>query len=94
MGLAKAEMMRLEALEGVATGVALQAGALQTCPLHDEIVLTSDSPDGDRKTYALGTIMVKNGTIDGTREEFMAAIKSAIENASEECWICAKRLDE
>lgn len=94
MGRAKAEMMRQESLEGVATGVALRAGALRTCPLHDEVVLTADDPDADRKTYALGTIMVKNGEVDGTREEFMAAVKSAIENASDECWICAKRRDE
>lgn len=87
-------MMRLEGLEAVATGVALKAGALQACPLHDDVVLTVGNSEADRKAYAIGTNMVKSGEVDGTREEFMDAIKSAIDDASDECFICAKHRDE
>lgn len=88
MGRAKADMMRLKDMSAQATGVAVKAGAVKQCPVHDTIIEVCD-PDADKRAYAIGTNMVKNGEIDGTREEFMDAIKGAIEDASETCNICA-----
>jgi hypothetical protein len=49
------------------------------CPGHRDIVLSTDDHDAERRAYAIGTKMVKAGEVDGTREEFTAAIKTAIE---------------
>jgi hypothetical protein len=94
VGQAKKEMMRHDDLVAQATGVALQAKAVKTCDLHEDVILEVGDPEADRRAYAIGTNMVKAGEVDGTREEFMAAIKEAIDNSAEECGFCAKHRDE
>jgi hypothetical protein len=94
MGQAKKEMMRLEELEGAAMGVLAKTGAVKQCEIHDGIFIDQYDSDAMRQAYAVGTNMVKAGEVDATREEFMDAIKSASENAADECYICAKYRDE
>jgi hypothetical protein len=94
MGQAKKEMMRLEDLQDVAMGVACKAKAVKECEWHEGIFIDLGDPDAGKLAYAIGTKMFKDGEVDGTREEFMAAIKSALETAGDECPICAKHRDE
>ena len=94
MGQAKKEMMRLEDLESQAMLVLSKAGAVEECEIHDGVFIDREDPDAVKSAYAIGTNMVKSGQVDGTREEFMAAIKSAYENAADECYICAKYREE
>lgn len=90
MGQAKAEMMRREDLRNVADDVALRAKAIHECERHSGTYLTNSDPDAERLAYAMGTNMVKNGEVDGSREEFMDAIKEAISEAGWECPSCEK----
>ncbi|TPL79100.1 hypothetical protein FJ941_20920 [Mesorhizobium sp. B2-3-13] len=94
MGQAKKEMMRLQDLESQAMGPLLKAGAVEECPVHDGIYIDQFDDDAMKKAYAIGTNMVKNGEVDGTREEFMKAIQSAMGNAGDECGICAKNAED
>jgi hypothetical protein len=94
MGMAKKEMMRLQELEAHAMGVLVQAKAVEECPIHDGMFINQDDPDAVKHAYAIGTNLVKAGSVDGTREEFLGSIKSALESAGDECPICAKNRDE
>jgi hypothetical protein len=95
MGGVKREMERIEDLEGLAAGVALQAGALKECAVHSGELLYQGDPDADSRSYAMATNLWKKGDVDGTREEFMDAIKSAFENASHDgCMRCDKLMRE
>lgn len=90
MGMAKREMERHDDLVAQAIGVALQAKAIKECPIHDEVYLDAEDPEANRHAYAIGTNMVKAGKIEATREEFMDAIKEAIDGSGMECGWCAK----
>lgn len=68
----------------------LKAGVVEECPVHNGIYIDQLDDDDMKKAYAIGTNMVKNGEVDGTREEFMKAIQDARGNAGMECGICAK----
>jgi hypothetical protein len=95
MGREKEELIRIEELAGRATNVALRAGALRLCPLqHADIVLRTYDYEAAKLAYAIGTKMVTTGEVKATREQFMGAIKTAIEQAPETCWRCAKLRDE
>jgi hypothetical protein len=94
MGGAKREWERQQDLEAQATEPLLKAGAIRACCIHSDILINLEDPDAERRAYAIGTNMVKAGEVDGTRADFMDAIKSALENAADECPICAKYRDE
>ena len=93
MGQAKNEMMRLDDMKGPATVAALKAGAVEECQVHDGIILEVGDSEAEKRAYAIGTNMVKNGEVDGTREEFMDSIKVVIEEAMDECPMCARNRD-
>jgi hypothetical protein len=93
MGQAKSEMMRLENLEGRAMSILVEAGAVSECEVHDGAFINQEDPSAIKRAYAIGTNAVKAGMIDGTRDEFMGAIKSALENAGDECPYCARNRD-
>jgi hypothetical protein len=76
-------------LEAEATRPLLKAGAIKACDLHGDILINMEDLDAQRLAYAIGTKMVKAGEVNATREEFMDAIKSALEDTSDECPICA-----
>lgn len=94
MGQAKHEMMRMETLVGQATGVLLRTGALKACKFHEDIVINQSDDDAAKRAYAIGTNMVKAGEVDGTREEFMDAIKTALEQSRGECPDCTKHMED
>jgi hypothetical protein len=97
MGHPKNEMMHRQGLENIAMGVLARAKAVKECEIHEGsgIYIDRKDPDAINMAYGIGTKMVKEGQVDGTREEFMRAIKTALEeNTVDECPICAKLRDE
>jgi hypothetical protein len=90
MGQAKNEMMRRQDLEAQGMSALVKAGAVEECEFHEGIFIDQGDPDAVKRAYAIGTNMVKAEEVDGTREEFMAAITSALQNAGDECPNCAK----
>lgn len=90
----KREWERQQDLEAQAIIPLLKSGAVKACDFHDDIMINQEDPEKEKMAYAIGTNMFKAGEVDGTREEFMDAIKSAIENAADECYCCAKHRDE
>lgn len=85
-------MERLELLNYDAIEVAKQAGAVKECefPGHSDSIVDQWDDDANKRAYAIGTNRWKAGEIDATREEFMDAIKEAIETAPDECPECAR----
>jgi hypothetical protein len=94
MGAAKHEMMRQEDLQSIGGVVAVRARALKHCLFHEDILLNQGDSEADRKAYAIGTNMLKAGEVDAGREEFMDAIKAAIDDSYEECPYCARLRDD
>lgn len=90
MGRAKAEMMRRQEMYEIARDVAVRAKAIERCERHEEITTDCSDDDANRRAYALGTNMVKAGEVDAERQEFMDAIKAAIDSSGDECPICAR----
>ena len=79
-----------EALRGDAIAIAVLAGAIKECDVHSGTYLSCGDDDADRRAYAIGTTKIKNKELDYSREELMDAIKSAIDEAGEECYSCEK----
>lgn len=90
MGRQKEELARLEGLYAHAQEIAVQAGAIEECEYHPGTFITRDDTDAEKKAYAIATNKIKNGEISCKREELLDAIKSAIGDAGEECYSCAK----
>ena len=79
-----------DALRDDAIAIAVLAGAIKECSDHSETYLSCDDEDANRQAYAIGTTKIKNKELDYKREELMDAIKSAIDEAGEECYSCEK----
>jgi hypothetical protein len=75
--------------------VALQAGVLKKCELHEEVyepLLRADVQDA----YKLGNYKFSRGEVLSfdDRREMTDAIKAVVEDAALECYTCAKWRDE
>ncbi len=79
-----------EELEKTAMDVLIKAGALAECETHKGTFFDDGDPEAVSKAYATASDMVKAKDVDATRDEFMDAIKSVLENAGEECPHCAE----
>lgn len=90
MGRQKEELAKLEGLYAHAQEIAVQAGAIEECEHHPGTFNARDDTDAEKQAYAIATNKIKSGEISCTREELMDAIKSAISDAGEECYSCAK----
>jgi len=96
MGGAKRMMMERDDLAGVARGVLVQVGALNSCPMHGELFEGNGDVEG---AYKLGNYKITQGDIDlgvFDRAEFSAIINEEFEenSAAEMCGYCAKHLDD
>jgi len=79
-----------EELEKVAKGVLIKAGALAECETHKGTFVDEGDPEAVSQAYATANDMVKAKEVDATRDEFMEAIKTVLEEAGEECPLCAE----
>jgi hypothetical protein len=89
MGASKRMLEAAEHERDVATEVAVEAGAIERCPNHEEVVISQFDDDANRHAYALATNRWKRGEVQCDREEFMETVKAVIDEASDECYICA-----
>jgi hypothetical protein len=97
MSQIKRLMEHRESQREVATQIALDAKLLKECEVHHEVYSAGewDYTSG----YKLGNFKITNGAFPGVfeqdeRTEMAAAVKKVIEEAPEECWVCAKQRDE
>lgn len=90
MGRQKEELARLEDLYLYAQGIASQAGAIRECEYHSGIFITCENADAEDEAYAFARREIENGEKSFNREELTDAVKSAINEAGEECGYCAK----
>lgn len=74
--------------EEMALTVALKAGAIKTCPYHEDYVVNQYDPDADRHAYALATNAVKSGDFGGDRGDLLNAVKNVIDMSADECGGC------
>ena len=85
MGWEKSEMMQRDELEAEAREIAIEAGALKTCLFHPYVTIRTYDDDAEGKVYAMATNRCKHGMANGTREEFMDAMKHALSHAPDHC---------
>jgi hypothetical protein len=96
MGYMKELMLKQEYQASVATDIAVEAGALERCEYHEDIVL---DPMGDyTPAYKLGNYRFSQGQLRDvfeSRTEMADAIKAAIDDACMfGCPYCAKMLHD
>jgi hypothetical protein len=86
---------RRDDLSAEADIVAARAKAIVPCPRgHDEIMINNCDDDANSHAYALGTIRWQKGDLGWERQEFMDAIKDAIDQSADECPRCEKTREE
>lgn len=73
---------------------AVQAKATRPCPIHSEVLTNQYDDEANRRAYAIGTNLWKEGDIPCERTEFMEAIKDAIDNSADECGACTKLMED
>jgi hypothetical protein len=88
MGMAKEELIRKEERYRAVQAVLVKTGALERCPVHEDVLYTLQDDDAERHAYALATTMQQKGELDGTREEVMDAVAEAIRDSLLECPRC------
>lgn len=90
MGRQKEELARLEDLNVHAQGIAAQAGAIRECEHHPGTFIICEDTNAENEAYAIAKNEIENEETSFKSEELTDAIKSAINNAGEECGYCAK----
>lgn len=79
-----------EALRAEAIEIAVLAGAIEECSNHSGTYLSCDDEDANGQAYVIGTAKIKDKELDCDPAKLMDAIKSAIDEAGEECYSCEK----
>jgi len=90
MSMAKRQMERQEDQERVAASIALEAGVLKICEIHEEIYTNYGD---EEEAYIRGEELFNKRELQGLfsdLEELKDAIKHVIENSGMECGRCAK----
>lgn len=79
---------------GEFAAIAIEAGAISPCPLHDDIMLDQCDDEANRRAYAIATNRWKADELFGARENIMEGIKAAISDSAFDCPRCEKLGDE
>jgi len=74
--------------------IAIEAGALERCPIHPSVTIDLCDPEATNRAYAIATNRWKDGTLLGERTDVTAGIKNAIDWAADECPVCAEIRDD
>ncbi len=94
MGGAKRMLEEEEGRRQRAIGIALEAGVLEQCDSHDEILLSGDAEI--EEAYRLGNSKFSAGELEGvfeTRRQMTDMIKDVVEeNGMDKCQICLSRM--
>ncbi|MEO1016315.1 MAG: hypothetical protein AAFY56_01290 [Pseudomonadota bacterium] len=94
MGGAKRMLEDAEDKRQIALEIAMTAGALATCELHDCAINRDDDPT---PAYKLGNALISQSdplvaNFYGNRRELSDYIKEVIEDTNDECVRCAEML--
>lgn len=68
--------------------IAIEAGAIEICPLHHGVTINKSSIKAEKRAYAIATNRWKAGEILDEREGIMEGIKQVIDMAAYECPAC------
>jgi hypothetical protein len=88
MSFAKRQLEHQEQQQSIAVNIAVEAGVLERCEYHGIAVEAGVDPD---PAYELANARFTSGALTGVfddRHEMNDAIKSAIEDAPDECYEC------
>lgn len=95
MGIAKRMAEHHETLVGIATGIAIKAGSLEACVMHEDTVIDLGDPS---MALELAEKLFKqcdeSVEMFDSLKELLDAIGEAIESAGEECYQCARWRDD
>jgi hypothetical protein len=89
MGYAKQQEMEREAQDGVATSIAVAAGVMTECPIHEDVVMEGGADPVD--AYRLGNAMFTRGEVAlfESRREMTDALKRVMAGyRPSECFRC------
>lgn len=93
MSGAKRAMERNEGLQEMAEAALLKAGDVRVCP-HGTVLDESGESAASSLAYAIGTNMLKEDGDLADLNDLKEMIKQVKASAGEECYSCAKILDE
>lgn len=94
MGFTKREMERHESLVGLATGMAVKRGLVQRCDVHGHTHDGIPDEDGIAAACSEAEVMIEQGLVGWSLDEFKEALETAITDAGDDCYACAKIRDE
>jgi hypothetical protein len=88
-------MEAVEEKRGKAKDIARRAGVLKVCEYHDELFLSGEKEIVE--AYKSGNARWDKDSLEDvfeSRREMTDYIKEEVEDAAEECWMCAKIREE
>jgi hypothetical protein len=91
MGATKRALEEHDSKIAVATGIAIRAGVLETCPIHEDVVY--ETGDDIVDAHKLGNYLVtkQEVTVFDSRREMTDYIKQVVEECcNDECSYCAR----
>lgn len=97
MSLTKRLIEKKEEQYRASVGIALQAGVLQACEYHSDVIF--DGKHDIEEAYKLGNHKFSKGEMAGifeSRKEMTDSIKHVVadNNGLDGCWSCAKMLED
>lgn len=96
MGGAKRMMEENEEKQQIAIGIAIDAGVLVQCDVHEDIVFAGD--EEVESAYRLGNHRISQRLLEGcfdSRRDMTDTISSVVaEHSGDECYVCAKNRDD
>ena len=92
MGVQKELAIRMEELRGVATDIAKEAGAVEQCVAHPDIILDQYDDEALTVAYKIANKRISDGDIDlpdgVSRKDFADLIKEVVSESGTECPRC------
>jgi hypothetical protein len=96
MGGAKRMMEENEEKQQIAIGIAIDAGVLVQCDVHEDIVFAGD--EDIESAYKLGNYRISQRLLgdhfDDRRDMTDTVAEVVAEHSGDECYICAKNHDD
>jgi hypothetical protein len=93
MGAAKDLMIQMDDLRPVAGRIAVAAGALSRCSVHNDILIEQFDDGALTEAYRIANARITAGEIDLgdlSRRDFTDLIKKVVSESAMDCWRCAK----
>jgi hypothetical protein len=92
MGAMKELMLEREAMEPIAAEIAVVAGAVKLCPLHDHVLIDQYDDEALVDAYKIANAQITRGEIklpdSISRTDFSAMINKLVEESGSDCYEC------